>query len=37
VDGARKAEGVIDERAPEGISVLDGVIDAGRGSSKVRY
>jgi hypothetical protein len=29
MEGAREAEGVTEERAPEGITVLDGVIDAG--------
>jgi hypothetical protein len=29
VEGARETEGVIEERVPVGIAVLDGAIDAG--------
>jgi hypothetical protein len=29
VEGGREAEVVIEERAPEGVAVLDGVVDAG--------
>jgi hypothetical protein len=35
VEGAREAKGVIEERAPEGIVVLDGVIGAERGMKDV--
>jgi hypothetical protein len=35
VEGAREAEGVIEERAPEGIVVLDGAIGAERGVKEV--
>jgi hypothetical protein len=31
VEGAQEAEGVIEERAPEGVAVLDGAIGAERG------
>jgi hypothetical protein len=30
MEGASEAEGVIEERAPEGVAVLDWVVDAGR-------
>jgi hypothetical protein len=29
VEGVHKAKGVIEERAPKGITVLDGVMDTG--------
>jgi hypothetical protein len=35
VEGAREVKGVIEERALEGIAVLDGVIDVGRGVKEV--
>jgi hypothetical protein len=35
VEGARDAEGVIEEQAPEGVAVLDGVIGAERGVKEV--
>jgi hypothetical protein len=35
VEGAREAEGVIEERAPEGVAVLDGVIGVERGMKEV--
>jgi hypothetical protein len=35
VEGAREAEGAIEERAPEGVPVLDGVIHAEQGMKEV--
>jgi hypothetical protein len=35
VEGACEAEGVIEDRAPEGVAVLDGAVDAGRGVNEV--
>jgi hypothetical protein len=35
MEGAREAEGVIEEQAPEGIAVLDGAVDARRGLKEV--
>jgi hypothetical protein len=35
VEGGREAKFVIEERAPEGISVLDGAIDVERGVNEV--
>jgi hypothetical protein len=35
VEGVRETEGVIEERAPEGIAVLDGVVGAERGMKEV--
>jgi hypothetical protein len=35
MEGAREAEGVIEEQAPEGIAVLDGVVDARQGLKEV--
>jgi hypothetical protein len=35
VEGGREAEVVVEERAPKGIAVLDGVVDAGRGAKEV--
>jgi hypothetical protein len=35
MEGAHEAKGVITELAPEGIVVLDGVIDARRGMKEV--
>jgi hypothetical protein len=31
MEGEREAKGVVEEQAPEGVVVLDGVIDVGRG------
>jgi hypothetical protein len=31
MEGAREAKGVLEEQAPEGIAVLDGDVDDGRG------
>jgi hypothetical protein len=31
VEGEREAEFVVEERAPEGVAVLDGAVDAKRG------
>jgi hypothetical protein len=35
VEGGREAEVVVEERAPEGIAVLDGVVDVERGMKEV--
>jgi hypothetical protein len=35
VEGGREAEVVIEERAPEGVAVLDGAIDVERGVKEV--
>jgi hypothetical protein len=35
VEGAQEAEGVIEERAPEGVAVLDGVVGVERGMKEV--
>jgi hypothetical protein len=35
VEGGREAEFIVEERAPEGIAVLDGAIDVERGMNEV--
>jgi hypothetical protein len=34
VEGVREAEGVIEERAPEEVAALDGVVDVVRGGNE---
>jgi hypothetical protein len=35
VEGGREAEFIVEERAPEGVAVLDGAIDVERGVNEV--
>jgi hypothetical protein len=35
VEGAHEAEGVVEEWAPDGVAILDGAVDAGRGMKEV--